>query len=75
MSWGRLINTASDYRLEDRATGVRTQAQAEDFSSSLSVRPVLRPTQSPIQLISEILSLWVKCGRGVTLTTPIKYGG
>jgi hypothetical protein len=41
----------SDYGLDDRVIGVRSPAGAEDFSSSLCVRPALGPTQPPVQWV------------------------
>jgi hypothetical protein len=45
-------------------TGFRFPAEAKDFSCSFVSRPVLRPTQPPIQWVPG-----VKRGRGLTLTT------
>jgi hypothetical protein len=36
-SWGSSVSIVSDYRLDDRATGVRSPAEAKDFSCSLCV--------------------------------------
>jgi hypothetical protein len=40
-------------------------------SVELPTRPTLGPTQPPVQWALEVLSPGLKCGRGVTLTTPI----
>jgi hypothetical protein len=37
-SWGSSVSIESDYGLDDRAIGVRSPAEAEDFSSSLCVQ-------------------------------------
>jgi hypothetical protein len=37
-SWGSSVSIVSDYRLDDRATGVRSPAEEKDFSSSLCVQ-------------------------------------
>jgi hypothetical protein len=55
------------YGLDDRTIEVRSSAEAKDFSSVS--RPVLGPTQPPVQGVSKVLSPGVKRGRGVTLTT------
>jgi hypothetical protein len=59
----------SDYGLDDRAIGVRLPAGANDFSSSLCVQAGSGATQPPVQWVPGVLSLGVKRGRGVTLTT------
>jgi hypothetical protein len=56
-----------DYRLDDRAVDPR-QGQRIFPLASVS-RPVLRPTQPPVQWVPGILSPGVKRGLGVTLTT------
>jgi hypothetical protein len=65
---GSSVSAVSDYGLDDRAIGVRSPAGAKDFSSSLCVQP-LGPTQRPVQWVGGVLSLGVKRGRGVMLTT------
>jgi hypothetical protein len=42
-------STVSDYGLDDRAIGVRSPAEAKDFSSVS--RPALGPTQLPVQWV------------------------
>jgi hypothetical protein len=49
--------------------GVQSLTEAEDFSSSPASRPALGPTQPLIQWVPGFLSLGIKRGRGVTLTT------
>jgi hypothetical protein len=44
----------SDYGLDDRAIGFRSPARAKDFSSVS--RPVLGPTQPPLQWVPGVLS-------------------
>jgi hypothetical protein len=66
---GSLVSIVSGYGLDDRAIEVRSPAKAKDFSSSSVSRPALGPTQPPVQWVPRVLSLGLKCGRGVTLTT------
>jgi hypothetical protein len=55
----------SDYGLDDRVIGVRSPAGAKDFFSLTFVsRPALRPTQSPVQWVPEVLSPGVKARPG-----------
>jgi hypothetical protein len=65
---GSSVSTVSDYGLDDLAIGVRSPAQAKDFSPSLCVQ-----TWGPPSLLYNgyrgVLSPGVKHGRGVTLTT------
>jgi hypothetical protein len=37
-SWNSSVSTVSDYRLEDRATGIQSPAETKNFSSCLCVR-------------------------------------
>jgi hypothetical protein len=37
-SWGSSVSVASDYGLDDRATGVQPLVEAKDFSCSLCVQ-------------------------------------
>jgi len=66
-SWGSSVSIVSDYRLNDRGIGVRSEAEANDFSSSLCVQT--GSEAYPIQWVPGVLSLGVKRYRGVTLTT------
>jgi hypothetical protein len=59
----------SDYGLDDRAIGVRSPAGARIFPLSSVSRPALGPTQPPVEWVPGVLSLGVKSGRGVMLTT------
>jgi hypothetical protein len=59
----------SDYGLDDRAIGVRSPAGAKDFSSSLCVQTGSEVHPASCTLGTEVLSPWLKRGRGVTLTT------
>jgi hypothetical protein len=59
----------SDYGMDDRAIGVRTQQGQRIFRLSSVSRPALRPTQPPVQWVPGVLSPGVKRGRGVILTT------
>jgi hypothetical protein len=59
----------SDYGLDDRAIGVRSQAGAKIFSLASVSRPALGSTQPPAQWVPGVLSPGVKRGRGVMLTT------
>jgi hypothetical protein len=58
--------------LDDQAIEVRTLAEAERIFPLASVsRPALGPTQPPVQWVPGVLSLGLKRGRGVILTTSI----
>jgi hypothetical protein len=67
-SWGSSVSVVSDYRLEDWATGVRSLAEAKDFSYSLCVQTSsdVHPASCPMD--TGVLSPWVICDQGVTLT-------
>jgi hypothetical protein len=69
MSRGSSVSIVSDYGLDYRAIEVRSPTEAEDFSSIPCVQTGSGPTQPPIQWIPGVLSLGVKRGRGLTLTT------
>jgi hypothetical protein len=56
------------YGLDDRATGVRSLAEAKDFSSCLSVCTSFPAHPAPYQWAPGVLSPGLKLGRGVTLT-------
>jgi hypothetical protein len=66
--WSSVSIIVSYYGLDDRVTRVQSPAEAADFSCNLS-RLALGPTQPPIQWVPGVLSLGVKCDRGVTLIT------
>jgi hypothetical protein len=53
----------------DWAAGVRSLADAKDFPLTSVSRPNLKPTQTPIQWVTVVLSPEVKRGRSVTLAT------
>jgi len=59
----------SDYGLDNRAIGVGSPAEAKDFPLASVSRPVLVPTQPPVQWVPRLLSPGLKRGRDVTLTT------
>jgi hypothetical protein len=65
-SRGSSGSIVSDYRLDDR--GLIPDGQ-RIFLLAPASRPALEPTQPPIQWVLGVLSLGVKHGRGVTLTT------
>jgi hypothetical protein len=67
------VSIVSDYGLDYRAIGVRSPAEAKDFSSNLCVQTALGPTQPPVQWVPSVLSPGVKRGRGVMLTTHPIY--
>jgi phosphotransferase system HPr-like phosphotransfer protein len=58
-----------DYRLDDRAIGVRSPAEAKDFSSSLSVQTGSEAHPASCSMGIRVLSLGLKRGRDVTLTS------
>jgi hypothetical protein len=58
-----------DYGLDDRAIGVRSQAGGKDFSSSLCVQTGSGAHPASCPMGTGVLSLGVKRGRGVILTT------
>jgi hypothetical protein len=68
-SRGSSVSIVSGYGLDDRAIEVRSPAGARISSLTSVSRPALGPTQPPVQWVPGVLSLGVKRGRGVTLTT------
>jgi hypothetical protein len=54
----------SDYGLDDRAIGVRSPAEAKDFSSILCVQTGSGSTQPPVQWVPGVLSPGVKARPG-----------
>jgi hypothetical protein len=48
---------------------VRSRAGAKDFPLASVSRPALGPIQPPVQCVSGVLSLGLKHGQDVTLTT------
>jgi hypothetical protein len=68
-SWGSSGSTVSDYRLDDRAIGVRSPAGVKDFSSNLCVQtdPETHPASYTMGTGGPFPG--TKRGRGVTLTT------
>jgi hypothetical protein len=69
-SWCSSVSTAPVYRLGDWAIEVRSLAVAKWFFPLASMfTPALGPSQPLIQWVPRTLSLVVKHGRGVTLTT------
>jgi hypothetical protein len=65
---GSSASTVSDYRLDDRANGVRSPAEAKDFPLASSPRPSLRPTQPPLQWKARFFS-GGQVRRGMTIIT------
>jgi len=55
--------------LDDRAIKVRSRQTQRIFPPAPVSRPVLKPTQPPLQWVQSVLSPGLKRGRGVTLTT------
>jgi hypothetical protein len=68
-SWGSSVSIVFDYRLEDRATGIRSPQKQMIFSVVSVTRPALSPTQPLIQWIPGVISQEVKRRWDVTLTT------
>jgi hypothetical protein len=66
---GSSVSTVSGYGLDDREIEVQSPAEARHFPLASVSRPALGPSQSPVQWVPGVLSLGVKGGRGVTLTT------
>jgi hypothetical protein len=48
---GSSVSIVSGYGLDDRAIGIRSQAVAKDFSSSLCVQTGSGATQPPVQSV------------------------
>jgi hypothetical protein len=65
---GSSVSIVTGYGLEDRAIEVRSPAGAKIFPLAYVSRPVLEPTQPPVQWVAGVLSPGLKRGRGVTLT-------
>jgi hypothetical protein len=65
----RYLSQVSGYGLDDRPIEVRSPEEAKLFFLWPVFRPALGPTQPTIQWVSGVLSLGLKRGRGVTLTT------
>jgi hypothetical protein len=64
------VSIVSDYRLDDRASAVRSPAGAKDsFSLYFVSRAALRPAQPPIKWEPGVLSAGVKRGQDMTVTT------
>jgi hypothetical protein len=68
-SSGSSVSIVTDYRLDYRATGVRSPAEEKDFSCNICVQTSSEATQPPIQWVPGVLFPGVKRGLGVTLTT------
>jgi hypothetical protein len=67
MCRGSSVSIVCDYGLDDQGFDPR-QGQ-RTFLLAPASRPALGYTQPPIQWVPGLLSLWVKRGRGVMLTT------
>jgi hypothetical protein len=71
-----LVSIVSDYRLDDRAIGVRSPAGAKDFSSTLCVQTSSEAHPASSKMGTGGSFPGVKRGRGVMLTThPIQCRG
>jgi hypothetical protein len=69
--WSRAssVSIVSDYGLDDRAIGVRSPAEAKNFSSILCVQTGSRAHPAACTMGTGGPFPWIKRGRGVTLTT------
>jgi hypothetical protein len=63
------VSIVSAYGLDDRVIDVRSPAEARDFSSNLCVQNGTGDHPASCTMGTGVLSLGVKRGRGVTLTT------
>jgi hypothetical protein len=70
-SWGSSVSIVSYYRLDERGTGVLSLA--EDFSSSLCVQTRSEAHPAPYLMGTGGYFPGIKCGQGMTLTTPSIY--
>jgi hypothetical protein len=68
-SRGSSVSTVSDYRLDDRATGVRSPAEAKDSSSNLCVQGSFGAQPASYRMGTSNPFPEGKLGQGVTLTT------
>jgi hypothetical protein len=59
----------SDYRLDDRAIGVRSPSEVKDFCPSLCVQTGSEAHPASYLTVTVVLSPGVKRGRGVTLAS------
>jgi hypothetical protein len=68
-SWGSSLSIVSDYRLDDRETGIRFLEEGKDFSSSLCVQASSKalPASYSVNIGGPFPGL--KRGWGVSLTT------
>jgi hypothetical protein len=71
ISWHSSLSTLSDYGLDDQE--IDSQQEQRIFLLASAFRLALGPNQPHIQLVLTILSLGVKCGWGMTLTTHPHY--
>jgi hypothetical protein len=70
VSRGSSVSTAFGYELDDQAIEIRSPGRGEMILPLASVsRTAVGPTQPPVQGVLGVLSLGLKRGRGVTLTT------
>jgi hypothetical protein len=69
-SWSSSVSIVSDYRLDDRAAGVRFPTEAMDFPSSRCVQTgsVAHTTSYPVGTGGSFPR--IKSSRGVKLTIP-----
>jgi hypothetical protein len=63
------VSIASGYWLDNRAIEIRSPAEAKDFSSNLCVQAGSGAQPAPCPVDTGGPFPWVKCGRGMTLTT------
>jgi hypothetical protein len=59
LDWSSSVSTVSDYRLEDRTSGLDLRQRKNIFSLSSVSRPSLKPTQPPIQWVPRVFpGIW-----------------
>jgi hypothetical protein len=68
-SRGSSVGIVSDYGLDDRAIGVRSPAEAKDFSSILCVQTGSGAHPASCTMGTGVLSPGVNRGKGMWLTT------
>jgi hypothetical protein len=68
VSQGSSVSIVSGYGLDDRAIGVRSPAEAKEFSSSLCVQTGSGAHSASCTMGTGVLSPGLKRGRSVTLT-------
>jgi hypothetical protein len=71
MSRVSAVGIANSYWLDDRGVGVRVPVGSTNFHFSMSFRPAMGSTQTPIQWVPGALTP-DKSDRGVKLTTHLQ---